>query len=130
MTRRLGSPSFAAVAAHGERRSRHDRFDKPAGPASLRHVPEAVEVGVGNAILAFDGRVLEVFPSGAISQRIHLEHLAVAVSEPNRKGRRRLTLLGAGQTYVRDFYIEEDQWPTVQPLLDSLEAAGTSVSLT
>ena len=90
---------------------------------------EVLEVALREAILAFDGRVLEVFPSsGAASQRVHLKHLAVAVSEPNRKERRKLTLLGAGQTYVRDFYIDAEQWPTVEPLVDSLKAAGASVS--
>jgi hypothetical protein len=94
---------------------------------------EAVqEVALGDGrILAFDGRVLEIFGDWAIStyhlagMRIHVKQLTVTTPGPNRKGHYELELVGPHKfisTYNE--FQDETEWASVQPLLDALRSAG------
>lgn len=76
-------------------------------------------------LLVFDGAVLELFGfSGAGSLRFHVANLDLEVAEPDRKGRRFVTIKhaswGAGGCA---FDVTPEDWPAVEPLLDAVFAA-------
>ena len=78
------------------------------------------EVWAGDSLLAFDGRVLEVFGfMGSESLRFHVRNVDIAVGDPDRKGRRGLTIKPAsrGSGGCR-FEIEEQDWPAVGPFIE------------
>lgn len=83
-------------------------------------------------IIAFDGRVLEVFwrfqvaDFNADSRRTHVKQLTVTVSGPDRKGRRKVRLAGKSHIGFTAVDLEEPQWESLQPLLDALRAAGAN----
>ena len=83
------------------------------------------EAWVGDSLLAFDGRVLEVFGfPGSQSVRFHVRNMELDIGEPNRNGARLVTLKaavrGAGGVAVS---VEDADWPHVGPLLDRVLAA-------
>jgi hypothetical protein len=83
------------------------------------------EVWAGDSLLAFDGRVLEVFGfPGSQSVRFHVRNMELDVGGPNRRGMRLVTLKaavrGAGGLA---FSVEEADWPYVGPMLDRVLAA-------
>jgi hypothetical protein len=80
----------------------------------------------GPALLAFDGRILELFTvRGASEGRLIVGMLHVDVGEPNRKGRREIMFSagpgrrGGGVTV----WVDEDAWPALEPLVREVEAA-------
>ena len=92
---------------------------------------QEVSLDDGRLILAFDGRVLEIFGDWTFStyhlagMRIHVRQLTVKASGPNRKGRYELELVGPHK-FISTYHEFEDeaQWASVQPLLDALRSAG------
>jgi hypothetical protein len=98
--------------------------------------------GDGRWILAFDGRVLEVFgtvhPEWNVnnlvtvdSWRIHITHLNVKVTGPDKKGYRAVNFCShsdpTGAFKVKE--VTESQWNRLRPFLDTLSAAtGSSAS--
>ena len=83
------------------------------------------EAWAGDSLLAFDGRVLEVFGfPGSESMRFHVANLNLTVSGPDRKGRHDVSLKprtrGAGGCM---FQVDADTWPAVEPLIGRLGAA-------
>jgi hypothetical protein len=83
------------------------------------------EAWVGDSLLAFDGRVLEVFGfPGSQSVRFHVRNMELDIGEPDRNGARLVTLKaavrGAGGVAVS---VGEADWPHVGPLLDRVLAA-------
>ena len=84
-----------------------------------------VEAWADNALLAFDGRVLEVFgfPGGAQSQRFHVWNLRLGVEGPDGEGRYSVAIspqLGSGGVRLD---VSGARWPAVGPLLEWVRAA-------
>jgi hypothetical protein len=85
----------------------------------------------GDCIIAFDGRVLEVFSHfhpisdfDVDSMRVHVKQLSVTVSGPDRKGRRKVRFAGKSRFGFTLANLEDAQWSSLPPLLDALKAAG------
>lgn len=83
------------------------------------------EIWIDDTLVAFDGRVLEVFGfSGSESLRFHVRNIEISVEEPDRKGRRWLRIKpatpGSGGCM---FEVEPGDWPHVGPFLDRVMAA-------
>jgi hypothetical protein len=91
------------------------------------------ELSVANHILAFDGRVLEIFGqlagSGA-NRRWHVRDLAVSIEGPDRKGRHAVQFKVASSNTGRcRLEIEDDEWTFAEPFLRRVqEAVGESSS--
>jgi hypothetical protein len=82
------------------------------------------EVWADDSLLAWDGRVLEVFGfPGSGSARFHVANLAVEVDDPDRKGRRTVTLRPASRSGGVALQVPAEDWPAVEPLLDRVLAA-------
>ena len=83
---------------------------------------EPEEVWIGDTLVAFDGRVVEVFGfRGSESLRFHVRNLDLEVGEPDRKARRALTLKPASRgSGGCMFEVEEDDWQQVGPLVDRI----------
>jgi hypothetical protein len=77
-----------------------------------------------NRVVAFDGRVLEVF--GGSVRRFHVKLLAVTVSGPDKKGNRDVTLEQSG--IENALPPDEAAFERFQPLLDALRGAGVNVA--
>jgi hypothetical protein len=102
-------------------------------PYGRRYIPGMAgeqEIVLDDEIICFDGRVLEIFNTiiaNQTSQRVHIKYVSVAISEPNRKGRRTVKFQRRG-----DYYYEVDaddaKLATLQPLLDALKAAGAQIT--
>ncbi len=81
----------------------------------------------GDAILTFDGTVLEFFTQGKSTSvaRVHARMAYIKVDGPNRKGYYELNVstsprgLGGFQAYVHT-----DTWPWVDQLLQAVSAAS------
>jgi hypothetical protein len=97
--------------------------------------------GDGRWILAFDGRVLEIFGSvhpgwnvnnlvSVDSWRIHVTHLNVEVTGPDKKGYRAVNFCShsdpTGAFKAKE--VTESQWNRLQPFLETVEAATGSVA--
>ncbi len=78
-----------------------------------------------NRVVAFDGRVLEVF--GGSVRRFHVTLLAVTVSGPDKKGNRNVTLTQSGMDNALP--LDEAAFERIQPLLDALRSAGVNVAV-
>ena len=83
------------------------------------------EVWCGDSLLAFDGRVLEVFGFGSSeSVRFHVRNMDLEVGDPGRKGRRSVLVKPASRrSGGLGLEVEEADWPTVGPFLDRVLAA-------
>jgi len=97
----------------------------------------------GRWVLAFDGRVLEIFgpvlvgggvnwTTVADSWRVHVKHLSVKPTGPDKKGLRGLSFCSLVNQRTRDGIVhfeelDDMQWNRFQPLLGALaNAAGTA----
>ena len=83
------------------------------------------EVWVADNLLAFDGRVLELFGHPASpSARYHVENLELTVGDPDRNNRRMVTIKAAtrmsGSTALT---VPPDDWPAFESFLDRVFAA-------
>jgi hypothetical protein len=86
---------------------------------------DVIEVDVDqNRVVVFDGRVLEVF--GGSVRRFHVHLLTVAVSGPDKKGNRNVTLVQAGIDNAVP--LDEAAFERFQPVLDALKGAGVTVA--
>jgi hypothetical protein len=74
-------------------------------------------------LMAFDGRVLEVF--GGAVRRFHVALLTVAVSDPDKRGYRTITLTQA--TDDSSLPVDESTYERLAPLLDALKNAGVTI---
>ena len=81
------------------------------------------EVRTGDMLLAFDGRILEVFGFGSQdSYRFHVQNMELWVDEPDRKGRRTVKLrVPSGLTI--QFDAPDEDWPGVGPFFERVHAA-------
>ena len=76
------------------------------------------EVWADDLLLAFDGRVIEVFGfPGSESMRFHVENLELTVEH------RSVTMKPAMRGGGCAFAVPEDDWPDVERLLDAVLAA-------
>jgi len=88
-------------------------------------VMDLLEVGAGpNRIVAFDGRVVEVF--GGSVRRFHVKLLSVTISGPDKHGNRNVVLRQAG--IDNSLPVDEPAYEQLQPLLQALKSAGVSVA--
>lgn len=83
------------------------------------------EIWVKDILLAFDGRVVEVFGfPGSESLRFHIANLRLDIDGPSRKGRYMIQLKpqsrGSGGCA---FEVESHEWPEVGPFLDRITEA-------
>jgi hypothetical protein len=80
----------------------------------------------GPVILAFDGRVIELFQGrGEGSIRLHVREVTVATSGPGKNGRWEATV----ETIHRGGFklsVEAPLWPQLEPLIRKLAAAAGS----
>ena len=105
---------------------------------------DVVDTSGEDAILAFDGRVFEVFQNfkeqvagggyqHADAWRVHVRQLTVKVSGPDRDGHRVAIFFGPSERKLKKksgFFeykpLDEAQWSRLEPLLDALKAAGAN----
>lgn len=86
---------------------------------------DLLEVAAGpNRVVAFDGRVVEVF--GGSVRRLHVKLLSVTVSGPDRHGNRSTVLTQAG--IDNSLPVDEPACEQLRPLLQALKSAGVSVA--
>jgi hypothetical protein len=76
-----------------------------------------------NRLVAFDGRVLEVF--GGAVRRFHVNLLTVTVPQPDKKGNVNVTLTQAGIDVALP--LDSSMIEKVQPILVALRSAGANV---
>lgn len=83
---------------------------------------------LGQVVVCFDGRVLEVFTEGTAttSARFHVALLAVEVQPPDRKGRHQIDFapVRPGRNGIRLILNDADR-AALQPVLDELRSALT-----
>jgi hypothetical protein len=86
---------------------------------------DLLEVSAGpDRIVAFDGRVLEIFDGS--DRRFHVRLLSVTVPRPDKRGNRTIVLLqGRTNHYLT---VDEPAWEQLQPLLEALKSAGVPVT--
>jgi len=77
-----------------------------------------------NRVVAFDGRVLEIF--GGVDSRFHVKLLTVTVSAPDKRGARQVMLEQSQR--VTSLPLDEAAFAQCQPLLDALRAAGATMT--
>jgi hypothetical protein len=83
------------------------------------------EAWFGDSLVAFDGRVLEVFGfPGSESLRYHVRNMEVEVGEPDRRGRRAVTFKpasrGSGGCRLE---LAPDDWPAAEALIERVMQA-------
>jgi hypothetical protein len=82
------------------------------------------EVWVGECLLSFDGRVLEVFGyPGQDSYRYHAGNLEIDVGEADKKGKRTVQLKPRTKGVGCAFGISIEDWADAAPLLERIQAA-------
>ena len=85
------------------------------------------EVWAGESLLAFDGRVLEVFGfPGAVSMRFHVRNLRLSVSGPDGGGTHWVLVQASHGSGGCNLQVAADQWPGVGPFLERVFAAMPS----
>jgi hypothetical protein len=90
----------------------------------------------GALLLTFDGQVLELFGwlrlniaiGDQLNLRLHVAQLAIEIDDPDRKGRRRVTLKDTHSVAACDLVVEEADWPAVGGLLERVRAALTGAA--
>ena len=102
---------------------------------ALRSAPRALrvyrvvtndEIWVGESLLSFDGRVLEVFGyQGQDSVRYHAGNLLVDVGEPDKKGNRIVQLKPRTKGVGCALGISMQDWAHAAPLLERIQAVAT-----
>ena len=82
------------------------------------------EVWSGDSLLAFDGRVLEVFGfPGSLSMRFHVRNMELSVDPPDKKGRLWVGIRATRGSGGCNFHVEPGDVPVVGPFLDRVLAA-------
>lgn len=76
-----------------------------------------------NKLVAFDGRVLEIF--GGSVRRFHVALLTVTVHAPNERGNVAITFTQAQSEY--SYPIDQAGLESLRPILDALHAAGVRI---
>jgi hypothetical protein len=76
-----------------------------------------------NRVVAFDGRVVEIF--GGSVRRFHVKLLTVRVPQADKRGNRNIVFVQAGQENVLP--VDEPTFERLRPLLDALSSAGISI---
>jgi hypothetical protein len=85
------------------------------------------EVWADDLLLAFDGRVIEVFGfPGSESIRFHVRNLDLEIDGPDRKGRHTIKLATATRGGGCHIPVPEEDWPEVRGFVDALLAAMPS----
>jgi hypothetical protein len=80
------------------------------------------EVWVGDSLLTFDGRVLEVFGyQGQDSVRYHARNLVIDIGEPDKKGKRMLQLKPRTKGVGCVLSISTEDWAHAAQLLERLQ---------
>lgn len=85
---------------------------------------------LGQVLVCFDGRVLEVFSEGPASiSRFHIGLLVIEAKEPDRKGRHQVDFapVRAGRNGVRLILSEADR-RAIEPVLVEVRSALTQSS--
>jgi hypothetical protein len=81
------------------------------------------EVWADDILLTFDGRVLEIFGfPGSTNMRFHVRNMELTVDEPDRKGRRAVSVKPAMRGGGCAFEVPDGDWPQVGPFLDRVLA--------
>ena len=83
------------------------------------------EIWVRDILLAFDGRVVEVFGfPGSESLRFHIGNLRLEVNGPDRKGRYMIQMKPASRgSGGCAFEVGPDEWPEAGPFFDAIRTA-------
>jgi hypothetical protein len=81
----------------------------------------------GDAVITFDGTVLEFFVPGKASSiaRLHVRHIYVEVKGPNRRGYYEVDFSTSPRGLGGfEMYVHTETWPWVAPLLEAVRAAA------
>ena len=82
------------------------------------------EVWADDLLLAFDGRVLEVFGfPGQESYRFHVRNVDLSIDGPDRKGRHRVVAESARGSGGCAFEVPPEDWHVVGPFLEGVLGA-------
>jgi len=97
-------------------------------PTYSSPVPGAwAEVRAGARLLAFDGRVLEIFnfqvDGYPVAVRFHISNMSLKIVGPNRKGRRSLRVEAPNCSLQVWVTVQADEWATVGPFISRVAAA-------
>jgi len=84
---------------------------------------ELIEARSGDNLVAFDGRVLELF-GFSDPHRYHVSNLRIKVDDPDRKGRVPISIGHASKRGGAMFGVEPEDWPGVKAVVDRAAAAG------
>ncbi|MFF0265849.1 hypothetical protein [Kribbella sp. NPDC004536] len=85
---------------------------------------EEITAVVGLELYSFDGRILEIF--GPYPKRYHVAHLRLNLSDPDRKGNRKLQLDTPGVRSTTT--ITAKQWASSPNLPTLLQAVHTATN--
>jgi len=84
---------------------------------------ELIEARSGDTLLAFDGRVLELFGFSDV-HRYHVSDLSIKVDDPDRKGRVGVRIGRASARGGALFGVAPEHWQEVKDVIDRTAAAG------
>jgi len=84
---------------------------------------ELVEARTGDTLVAFDGRVMELF-GFSDPHRYHVSDLKIKVDGPDRKGRVAITIGRASARGGAGFGAAPEDWPALKSVLDRAAEAG------
>lgn len=92
------------------------------------------EIWINDLFVTFDGTVLEIFGFVMTAKtetggRYHVRNLRIDVEGPDRKGRRKVRFnLARGANFGSLTEVAEDDWATVGPFLDRVNAAVAALA--
>lgn len=89
---------------------------------------DEITARVGFRFYSFDGRILEIF--GGHPNRFHIRNLQVSITDPDRKGRRTVTIVHAPPGASGDslsWQATAAEWEQSPDLVALLEAVQASV---
>jgi hypothetical protein len=86
-----------------------------------------VEVYLENTIISFDGRVIEAFPQGMVSNRYHARNVEKADIITDKKGRQSLQIFMRGGGGIVTAQLSPEAARQAQLLLAEIEKARASL---
>jgi hypothetical protein len=85
------------------------------------------ELHLEHTIIAFDGRVIEAFPQGQVSNRYHVANVETAGIQSDRKGRQSLQIFMKGGGGFATAPLSPEAAQKAQMLIAEIEKARASL---
>jgi hypothetical protein len=86
-----------------------------------------IELSLEHTIIAFDGRVIEAFPQGQVSNRYHVANVKTAGIKSDKKGRQSLQIFMKGGGGFATAPLSPEAAQQSQLLLGEIEKARASL---